>query len=156
MRHGQAANLTHAMTTQQDSQRPLTDLGHQQARTTGQWIAENYTVDAVLASPYKRAQQTWQGVQTALGELTFFETTADITPEGDAHFVVDYLEALMMASPDCQTWLLVSHMPLVSYLTEQLGCLSAPPMFATASVAVIEYDEQKGRGQLVTHYFPTI
>jgi len=46
--------------------------------------------------------------------------------------------------PQCNTWLVVAHMPIVSYLVDQLSP-GHMPIFNTGAVAVIEYDEHNQR-----------
>lgn len=53
---------------ERDADVPLTDLGREQARAAGAWLARN-PVDLVVASPYVRAQQTARiALDTALDE----------------------------------------------------------------------------------------
>jgi len=46
----------------------LTEVGHRQAATVATWLAENRRdVDAIFASPLRRAQETAASIATALG-----------------------------------------------------------------------------------------
>ena len=46
----------------------LTDIGHRQADTVARWLAEHFSdVDAILASPLRRAQETAAPIATVLG-----------------------------------------------------------------------------------------
>ena len=50
-----------------DHSRPLNDRGVRAARMLGAWIAgRDWTLDEVLCSTAKRAQQTWAGISEAL------------------------------------------------------------------------------------------
>ena len=50
--------------------------------------------------------------------------------------------------PQCNTWLVVAHMPIVSYIVDQLSPGNMP-IFNTAAVAVIQYDETSQRSEYV-------
>jgi len=66
IRHGQSeANLQGRFAGQYDS--PLTDLGHKQAAAAAEFIAENYTPDAVYCSDLQRARQTGEHTASRLG-----------------------------------------------------------------------------------------
>ena len=139
MRHGEAVPMQ-----AKDEMRVLTQKGQAQANEMGWWLKSHYAPDAVLVSPYLRAQQTAEQV-LALNPVEFNETCKDIIPSGDAAFAVDYLETLISLHPQYKTWLVVAHMPIVSYLVDQLSP-GKMPIFNTAAVAVIEYDEVAHRG----------
>ena len=66
IRHGQSvSNIQGVFTGHLDLE--LTDLGHQQAALTGEFILENYKVDAVYASDLCRAADTGRAVAEPLG-----------------------------------------------------------------------------------------
>lgn len=142
MRHGEAVPMQ-AM----DEQRALTQRGVAQAHEMGWWLKTHYSPDALLVSPYIRALQTAECVLT-LNQVGFNETCKDVIPSGDAAFAIDYLETLISLHPQYNTWLIVAHMPIVSYLVDQL-CPGEMPIFNTAAVAVIDYDEQAHKGCLL-------
>jgi phosphohistidine phosphatase len=81
------------------------------------------------------------------------KTLGIITPEDSAKDVHDYLDAVCVEE-QYQNILLVSHMPLVSYLVAELTTDHAMPMFQTASVAQIEYSVDKMSGELVNIVSP--
>ena len=57
IRHGQSeADILEVMEGRADFS--LTDLGKKQAQLMADWVAQNYTVDKIFASPLKRARQT--------------------------------------------------------------------------------------------------
>ena len=65
IRHGQSqANLDHVFGGNTDY--PLTALGHRQAEVTARFIADNYPVDAIYASPLSRAYSTAEHASTLL------------------------------------------------------------------------------------------
>ena len=84
------------------------------------------------------------------------EISEDIVPDGSAELVADYLSARLHSAANSTSplkrILVVSHMPLVSYLVDELCESYTTSLFATASVAVIKYSLQTQRGELVTHY----
>ena len=152
MRHGEASMLAPS-----DVQRPLTELGLLEAGLMGKWFA-HLSLDFVqiLVSPYLRAQQT---LSTVLSEMNIMvpppfsgmdniETLDLITPSADAQHVHDYLDAFLQEKP-CETLLIVTHMPLVSFLVESLTIKDQMPIFQTAAVAQIDYDVETMKGTLV-------
>ncbi|MDC1255969.1 phosphohistidine phosphatase SixA [bacterium] len=144
MRHGQAGSMA---TT--DSQRELTQRGFFEASVMAKWLNDKeVTVSHVFVSPYVRAQQTANTLMADNSSSAKLSTLDFITPEGNAKIVHDYLDGVF-ASETINKLLIVSHMPLVSYLVEELTAESACPVFQTASIAQIEYDTEKMKGQLV-------
>ena len=75
------------------------------------------------------------------------QTLDFITPSGNAKNVQDYLDGICQ-SEHFGNVLVVSHMPLVSYLVEQLTVDHQSPIFQTAAIAQIAYDEIKMSGEL--------
>ena len=65
----------------------------------------------------------------------------------------DYLDAVFSLE-QYKKILLVSHMPLVSYLVAELTSDNTMPIFQTASVAQIEYDTTRMLGEFVTLVSP--
>lgn len=144
MRHGEAEAMK-----ADDFNRCLTENGFNEADE----MAANLSlwtpsIDALVVSPYLRAQQTAQQIKRRHTEIKFEETSADFTPESCAQFAADYLLALVHMHPECKTWLVISHMPLVSYLVDQL-CCGKMPIFNTAAIAEIHLDEGRLSGSLV-------
>ncbi|WP_024610165.1 phosphohistidine phosphatase SixA [Pseudoalteromonas sp. TB64] len=143
MRHGEATPMQ-----ADDAARNLTQVGHVEAEKMGIWLSKNHLPDALLVSPYIRAQQTAQGVAKN-NIFKFSETTNDIVPEGKPHIAADYLETLIASHPECDSWLVVAHMPIVSYLVDQLSPGNMP-IFNTGAIAVINYDEKTQRSQYMS------
>tara|TARA_R110000744_G_scaffold133214_1_gene241569 strand:- start:222 stop:707 length:486 start_codon:yes stop_codon:yes gene_type:complete len=145
MRHGQAE-----MTAASDALRPLTANGVNEAKIIGQWLSKNQPkFDGVFVSPYLRAQQTADALIGELGNVGRRETLSIITPEDSPKAVHDYLDAICSAE-QFQKILLVSHMPLVSYLVAELTSDNNMPIFQTASVAQIDYDTNSMQGELIS------
>ena len=131
LRHGEAEPRA---TT--DAERRLTAHGREQvlhsaARLLGQ------PLQAILASPYVRAQQTAALVHGALGFAEPVRTVPWLTPERDAQQVIGELERLGL-----EQVLLVSHQPLVGTLVGMLehGHGQQPAPLSTASLAELEGD----------------
>lgn len=147
MRHGEATPMQ-----ADDASRNLTSVGQQQAEKMGLWLQATHTPTALLVSPYIRAQQTAEGVKKHNAFL-FEETCSDIIPEGNPQIAADYLETLIAMHPQCDTWLVVAHMPIVSYLVDQLSAGNMP-IFNTGAVAVLSYDESRHKSQYFSIHAP--
>lgn len=149
MRHGQAE-----MVAPSDALRPLTAVGIKESKATGQWLFDNNkTFDCVFISPYLRAQQTADAVISQLGDVSNRQTLSFITPEDNAKDVHDYLD-VVCDNEDYKNILIVSHMPLVSYLVAELTFDKTMPIFQTASVAKISYEPQKMIGEFISLISP--
>ncbi len=149
MRHGEAETFA-----QSDAERALTSFGRSASRDVAQRCSLQgiSQFDKVLVSPYLRAQQTWQELEDIF-DAKEVSLSEDITPYGDSAMVADYLQALIeLEQPE--SVLLVSHLPLVGYLTADLVVDVAPPMFPTSGMICIEYDAQKQRGDILWNLKP--
>ncbi|KZN50671.1 phosphohistidine phosphatase SixA [Pseudoalteromonas luteoviolacea] len=132
MRHGEAGPMQ-----ANDAARLLTERGQLDALNMGQWLSNNHKPNALLVSPYLRAQQTADAVKQS-NEFSYQETCSDIIPSGSASFAIDYLETLISMHDEIDTWLVIAHMPIVSYMIDQL-VPGEMPIFPTAGVAIVEY-----------------
>ena len=140
LRHGQAEGLAPS-----DELRALTDEGREEVQVMAAQLA-GQSLDAVLASPYLRAQQTAQIVQQQIQLRRGVATVAWLTPDDDPRRVLDFL-----AERAEQNLLLVSHQPLVSQLISLLveGNRAGHYPMPTAGLACIELDfPAAGLGQL--------
>lgn len=129
LRHGEAE--AHARS---DDQRQLTDHGRKQVlKSAGHLLGQ--PLQAIVASPYVRAQQTAALVHQALGFEQPVVTVPWLTPDSDPWAVLTELDALGL-----QDVLLVSHQPLVGQLIGLLvdGSWQAPAPMSTASLAELE------------------
>ncbi|ESP94901.1 phosphohistidine phosphatase SixA [Pseudoalteromonas luteoviolacea] len=149
MRHGEAGPMQ-----ANDAARLLTNRGQLQALEMGQWVSQSYQPRALLVSPYARAQQTADAVRQS-NQFSFEETCSDIIPSGSASFAVDYLETLISMNEDISTWLIVAHMPIVSYMVDQL-VPGEMPIFPTAGIAVIEYCPKTHKAQYKGLHAPKV
>ena len=154
MRHGEAE-----APRLDDKSRQLTPLGREQAKTAALWLKDQYCqkgiVDLALVSPYRRAKQTHDMVSLDI-IANKVENNEDIVPEGSPRLVSDYIDGLLHAAVNSKKpikkLLVVSHMPLVSYLVDELCQSYTTSLFCTASIAVIKYSLKEHKGTLVTHY----
>jgi phosphohistidine phosphatase SixA len=81
------------------------------------------------------------------------EVISELTPEGDAKRVTDYVLAKIEEADGKDTNIIcVSHMPLVSYFIGELTGYT--PIMATAGVAKIKIDLDKWSGLLQTLLAP--
>lgn len=112
IRHGQAEYLK---TT--DAARALTSEGEFQAQQTAAWLVnQGYQLDALIVSPYVRAQQTaYHIAQTFDVPMTICEK---ITPDDDPKQAFEWLDDLML--PDSAVVAVVCHMPIVARLASLL------------------------------------
>jgi phosphohistidine phosphatase len=109
--------------------------GETDARAAGEYLATVVSPTLrVLASPYRRAQQTAQCVLLALPGKSL-STFGWLTPDDDPQLAIDELAKLH----DSEV-LLVSHQPLVSALAGMLvdGDYRGGPPMGTASLAELE------------------
>ncbi|TCP94997.1 phosphohistidine phosphatase SixA [Cricetibacter osteomyelitidis] len=148
MRHGEAELI---VTT--DSARHLTPQGKAQSSTQGKKLkATNIVFDRILVSPYVRAQETFDEVNTAFGGTLNEqkEIWDELTPYGDSALVKDYLTVL--AEQQVNNVLIVSHLPLVGDIAYELCHGRTAMNFYTAAIALIEWDGVKG--ELAEAYYP--
>lgn len=151
MRHGDARPV-HA----EDSLRQLSPFGHKQAKVAGKWLQQRYLttgIDMCLVSPYVRARQTLVDVS---GEVKINREliSSDITPDGSVCLTHDYLDFLIKDKQVNQSLLIISHMPFVSYLVDELTVSEQSLFFDTSSIVTIEYCPEKTRGTLLDVYHP--
>lgn len=136
MRHGQAE-----LQARSDKLRRLTPEGQREAGLMGRWLASQISrLDLVLHSPYVRAVETWQVLRELLPEAVRVEQFDELVPGGDARAVADLLAGL---EPELShgNVLVVSHLPLVGYLVNELVPQEMSPMFPTGAVARVDYSQ---------------
>lgn len=149
MRHGDAH-----LAASSDMQRPLSPIGESEAAHATNWLLEQYfveqqNIDYAMVSPYLRTKQTFAKV-TEQFTVTRTEYTRDIIPSACASVAHDYMDTVLALHPDIKNVLLVTHMPFVSYFVEALTKVTSP-LFATASIAVIDYDKSVSHGRIMEH-----
>lgn len=146
MRHGHAVL---PLSAQSDEQRELTAEGEQEVASTAQWLAEKAgSLDLCLVSPYRRAQQS-ADVALKYIDSQSRQDMHELTPDIDPVQALTAVAAQFIAiadDTDKQQVLLVSHMPLVSYLVHEIDRSKQPPIFPTGGIAVLEFDTDTLRG----------
>lgn len=132
LRHGQA----HAE-ARSDAERPLTDEGRLEVRQAREQL-RGAALQAVLVSPYRRAQQTAALVHEGLDLRCDLQTVPWLTPESDPRESLTMLQRL----PGSEV-LLVSHQPFIGALGGLLvhGHRQQPLPMHTASLALLEGDD---------------
>ncbi|WHL26543.1 phosphohistidine phosphatase SixA [Pseudomonas juntendi] len=126
LRHGEAE-----LRANSDAERRLTAHGREQVvRSAAHLLGQ--PLQAIIASPYVRAQQTAALVHETLGFAEPLRTVPWLTPEADVQQVIERL--------GLEHVLLVSHQPLVGNLVGLLqhGHLQQPAAMSTASLAELE------------------
>nr|WP_269806762.1 MULTISPECIES: phosphohistidine phosphatase SixA [unclassified Pseudomonas] len=129
MRHGEAEPRANS-----DAERRLTGHGREQVlRSAAHLLGQ--PLQAIIASPYVRAQQTAALVHGALGFAEPVRTVPWLTPDSDVQQVIGEVERLGL-----EHVLLVSHQPLVGTLVGLLehGHCQQPAPLSTASLAELE------------------
>ena len=149
MRHGEAEPLS-----SQDSQRQLTAKGRAEVSQMANWLAQHYqTLDWVVCSPFVRTRQTAELMLAQQGNTTQFEMLPELVPEGDCHQIQLYINARLEQAPDARL-LLVSHMPLVSFLVETFTKSGCTPVFETSGLVCIDY-QPFAAGKLLERMAPS-
>ncbi|MFG0410971.1 phosphohistidine phosphatase SixA [Pseudomonas sp. FYR_11] len=129
LRHGEAEPRAKS-----DAERRLTAHGREQVvRSAAHLLGQ--PLQAIIASPYVRAQQTAALVHETLGFAKPLRTVPWLTPDGDVQQVIGEIERLGL-----EHVLLVSHQPLVGNLVGLLqhGHLQQQAAMSTASLAELE------------------
>jgi len=131
LRHGEAEPRANT-----DAERRLTSHGREQVlRSAAHLLGQ--PLQAIIASPYVRAQQTAALVHDTLGFAEAVRTVPWLTPESSVQQALVEIERLGL-----EHVLLVSHQPLVGSLVGMLeqGHLQQPAPMSTASLAELEGD----------------
>lgn len=141
MRHGDADQFGLS-----DSERSLTEQGHLEASVMAKWLTqESVDFEHVLVSPYVRAQQTAKTLLAGMSVAPSITTLDNLIPSGSCQQVHDYIDGICSLEK-INNLLIVSHMPLVSYLVSELTIEHNAPIFQTAAIAEIDYDLKRMKG----------
>ena len=153
MRHGEAEPYK-----QDDTSRHLTGFGVTQVEHAAKWMKAALNgvslaphFDLALVSPYVRTQETIASVLEFVSASKVIETAA-ITPMQSPESVQDLIDGYLMADSQLNSMLIVSHMPLVSLLSDLLSHGFNARIFDTADVLMIDYDVQNSHGKQVKFY----
>lgn len=148
MRHGEAQ-----IQATTDSQRALTEQGRIEVQQMALWLAETYPAfDYIWVSPYIRTRETAAIMLAAQQPHTRLEVLPELQPEASAAIVQQRLDLLLAAEPDARV-LMISHMPLVSFLVEAFTVAGQAPVFSTAALCSIHYSIARG-GKLLERNSP--
>lgn len=148
MRHGEAEPLS-----ANDSQRQLTPRGMHEVSQMAGWLKQHYAAfDWVWASPYLRTQQTAELMLAKQAPFSQLEIIPELVPDGDAAVFQSYLDARLSEKPDARI-LVVSHMPLVSFMVETFTQPGNSPVFSTAQLICISYQPEQG-GRMLERLSP--
>ncbi|GAA0853566.1 phosphohistidine phosphatase SixA [Aliiglaciecola litoralis] len=153
MRHGEAINSLY-----NDKQRPLTELGISESKKASVWLrnfeaTHHIEINNALVSPFLRAQQTFDKVNTLLS-VENIAVSSDIVPTGDCHLAHDYINARYQDQQNTSALLIVSHMPFVSYLIDALCGAHFSRIFSTGSLVCIDYDLSASQGKVIADFNP--
>ena len=158
MRHGEAEAYQN-----DDKSRVLTHFGTQQCSSAGKRLATYLKahdmpleLDYALVSPYVRAQQSY----AALGDSLQFnqQNTSDlVTPMGNATEVHDYIDGCIASNEarsnkQFASMIVVSHMPLVSLLSDKLCTGFDGKIYDTADMLLIDYNTDTHIGSFITMF----
>ena len=134
MRHGEATFFCDDRILSSNGQKETYDTAMQLKSYLG-------TVDRIICSPKTRAVQTASIVKDVLNTDTQIDYLSELTPSGDVDSVISYVEAVCNPA---STVLLVSHLPLVEYLSYELVHMKrCSPSFKTACALVIDTNGRK-------------
>ena len=148
MRHGEAEPHS-----SQDSQRQLTAKGRDEVTQMAIWVSQHYQAfDLVLCSPYVRTRQTADLMLNAQPAGVRLEILPELVPEGDSQQVQLYIDTLRENNKELRV-LLVSHMPLVSFLVETFTKSGNTPIFETSALVGIHYQPGEA-GKLLERLAP--
>ncbi|OEY71050.1 phosphohistidine phosphatase SixA [Rheinheimera salexigens] len=143
MRHGEAEPMAAS-----DKLRPLTPKGVDEVTQMANWLYQQHgNFDWVWSSPYLRTQQTAELMLAKQPSFSQLDLVTDLVPDANAASFQSYLDVCLATKPDARI-LLVSHMPLVSFLVAQFTDAGQAPVFSPAQLACIAY-QPKQQGQLI-------
>lgn len=147
MRHGEAQ--VHAAT---DSLRALTAQGRTEVKQMACWLADAYTTfDYVWVSPYVRTRET-AALMLEAQQGAKLEVLPELVPEAAASILLERVDLLLAEQPDVRI-LMISHMPLVSFLVEAFTQSGQAPIFSPAALCCIAYNTAHG-GKLLERNSP--
>lgn len=138
LRHADAADQSAGVS---DFERPLTELGREQARRQGQFIRQSgVSVERIIASAAKRVQETAAALVESCGNGLEVESV-DMLYNAPGEVLLEYVRGL---PDDCNIVMLLAHMPgvaqLVSLLTTEHGDLDLNYSTGTLAAVQIEGD----------------
>ncbi len=135
LRHGEAG-----FNAPSDWLRPLTEKGERDLDTMLEAFSAEHSVSRIYHSPYLRTCQTAERLSAMQGGLD--QSSADLlVPESSPQSVTDWLGELA-ASGDVDRIALVTHQPLIGYLTCLLvhGHIRQPEPLLPGHLAELDMD----------------
>jgi len=108
-------------------------------------------VDLTLVSPYVRTIETLAAVESFLS-IKITEKTTAVTPVGNAKHVQNLIDDKLLQNDSIQCLLVISHMPLVSLLSDVVCHGFNARIFDTADVLMINYDPVLSTGTQLGFY----
>jgi phosphohistidine phosphatase len=153
MRHGEAEPYK-----QDDQSRHLTRFGVSQSEHAAKWMAKQLNahsplkkLDLTLVSPYVRTIETLAAVEQVMSISKTIQTAA-VTPDGNANDVQDLIDGELLQDNSIKCLLVISHMPLVSLLSDVVCHGFNARIFDTADVLMINYDFERSSGTQLGFY----
>jgi len=135
-----------------DSERPLSDLGKQQASTVGEFLRDRTIgIDAVVSSPLLRAIETSEIVRT-ITNTSRFETTEYLVPGTRKSQLYDLINSIRVRSI-----LLTGHEPHLSQTISDLlsGSNGLPIEIKKCSLACLVASEPVRSGHALLQWLMT-
>lgn len=148
IRHGDAGAYTLP-----DELRQLSEMGQKQAQQTGLWLKQNSQPNQWISSPYLRARQTMQVLQTVCESQQSVDIVANITPDDDARTAIAALDAHLGEFDGVAV--VVCHMNVIAHMTALLTGTAAQP-FSLAQACVLEGECGVGLMWRVATFCPEI
>lgn len=155
MRHGEAEPFAPT-----DLQRALTEEGRKMSFEQGKWIGEHLInqgvkLDKIIVSPYTRTRQTYKQVVAGMQAVNFVQSFANSQQNG----IVSYWDKVIPSShpnnvclhldilrgEGAKNVLIISHLPLVLELTQELVQQPIVVPFSPATVICIEWFGENGK-----------
>ncbi|MFT5541358.1 MAG: phosphohistidine phosphatase [Glaciecola sp.] len=153
MRHGEAEPYK-----QDDKSRHLTRFGITQSEHAAKWIVSQLkqhlstsSIDLTYVSPYVRTIETLESIERFVA-FDKMVSSSMVTPEGRPNEVQDLIDGELLSNDKIQSLLIVTHMPLVSLLSDVLCSGFNGRIFDTAEVLLLDYDAETSQGNQLGFY----
>jgi phosphohistidine phosphatase len=153
MRHGEAEPYK-----RDDQSRHLTRFGLTQSEHASKWMSKQLNedtelkqIDLTLVSPYVRTIETLEAVEQFMPIRNKVQTSA-LIPDGNAMQAHDLIDGELLQDSDINSLLIISHMPLVSLLSDAICHGFNARVFGTADVLMINYDLERSSGRQLAFY----
>ena len=153
MRHGEAEPYK-----RDDQSRHLTRFGLTQSEHASKWMSKQLNEDTelkqsdlTLVSPHVRTIETLEAVEQFRQSRNKVQTSA-VSPDGNAKQAHDLIDGELLQDNDINSLLIISHMPLVSLLSDAICHGFNARVFGTADVLMINYDLERSSGRQLAFY----